>query len=344
MSWWASVALLGSSMSLALATAGSATAPDPIPGTCAVTPGDSRFVFRSGFWLNLHNFLHRDAKARRGIQDEVPAALSVASEDTIGGRALTSRERLIWDAAVQVYLSNPLASGRADSVVSLLNERLAAAVENGGLRDVDIDPAVRQALLDAAPVYRAVWWPVHDRRNQAWIASLQALLTPREACLARFLENAFAADWPRTPIVVDASVYASWFGAYMTQNPVHITLSSNAHGNQGSLGVETLLHEAGHSLTGSLDSALAATAARAHRVLPRELEHLVLFYTAGEAVRDQVPAHLPYAQVFRLWEQNATAQKYRALLESEWLPHLQGRRSFAEAIARLVERLPRRPM
>jgi hypothetical protein len=66
-------------------------------------------------------------------------------------------------------------------------------------------------------------------------------------------------------------------------------------------------------------------------------------FPVGEAVRDQVPAHVPYAQVFRLWEQNGTAQKYRALLESEWLPHLQGRRSFAEAIARLVERLPRRP-
>lgn len=309
-----------------------------------MTPARPSFVFRSGFWLNLHNFLHRDAKMRRGIHDEAPAALIVSSEDTLGGRALTNRERLVWEAAVQVYVSNPLASGRADSVVGLLNERLATAAEEGDLRDVDIEPAVRQALLDAAPVYRVVWWPVHNRRNRAWITSLQALLTPREGCLTRIMGNALAADWPRTPIVVDASVYASWFGAYMTQNLVHITLSSNARGNQGSLGVETLLHEAGHSLTGPLDSALAATAARARRVLPRELGHLVLFYSAGEAVRDQVPEHVPYAQVFRLWDQNSTARKYRALLESEWLPHLQGHRSFAEAIARLVERLPRLPV
>ena len=94
MSWWASVALLGSAMSLALATAGPATVLDSIPGTCAVTPGESRFVFRSGFWLNLHNFLHRDPKARRGIHDEVPAALTVThSPGSVPFRDRCGRDR-----------------------------------------------------------------------------------------------------------------------------------------------------------------------------------------------------------------------------------------------------------
>lgn len=329
---------------LATSNGGAVIARDSQPAPCAITPAASIFVFRSGFWLNLHNFLHRGAKERRGIHDEVPAAFNVASEDTAGARALTEGDRRVWDAALRVYQSNPVAMGRGDSIVGVLNERLAEAAEDGELRDVDIDPVVRQALLDAAPLYRAVWWPVHDRRNQVWIANLHALLAPREACLTRSLENALAVAWPRSRIVVDASVYASWFGAYMTQNPVHITLSSNARGNQGSLGVETLLHEAGHSLTGPLDSALTTTAARAHRVLPRELGHLVLFYSAGWAVRDQVPDHVSYADVFGLWKQNSTAQRYRALLESEWLPHLEGRRTFAEAIARIIQRLPRQPV
>jgi len=307
---------------------------------CALPAGRSSFVFRSGFWLNLHNFLHRGAKERQGINNELPAAMTVAVEDTVRARPLTPPEQRAWESALQVYVTNQLALGKSDSIVQRLNERLAAARDDGELRDTDIDPAVRQALLTAAPVYRLVWWPVHDRRNREWIASLQALFGPREACLARSMARALAAEWPALPIIVDASVYASWFGAYMTQHPVHITMSSNARGNQGSLGIEGLLHEAGHSLTGPLDSALAVTAARTGHVLPRELAHLTLFYTAGETVHDQIPDHVPYAASFGVWKQSADAQRYRALLDREWRPHLQGVRSFAEAISRVVERLP----
>lgn len=311
------------------------------PDACAIAPERSSFVFRSGFWLNLHNFLHRAAKERRGIHDEVPAAMTVAAADTAHVRVLTSEESRVWEAALRVYVSDSLASGRADSIVQRLNERLATAAGDGDLRDVDIDPGVRDALRRAAPVYRAVWWPAHDRRNRDWIASLRALLGPREACLSRRVASAFAGSWPAAPVVVDASVYASWFGAYSTQRPLHITLSSNARGNQGSLGVETLLHETGHALTGPVDSALAATATRERRLLPRQLGHLLLFYTVGEVVREYVPAHVPYAEAFGIWDQSAPARGYRTLLEREWRPYLEGRTSFPDAITGIVRRLPR---
>jgi len=189
-----------------------------------------------------------------------------------------------------------------------------------------------------------VWWPLHDRHNRAWITSLQALLGASETCLVRFLTRALVRDLPAQPVVVDASVYASWFGAYLTQNPLHITLSSTARGNQASLGVETLLHEAGHTLTGPLDSALAETAARARRALPPELMHLMLFYTAGHAVRSYLPGHVSYAQVFGIWSQNRSAAGYYGLLEREWRPYLEGRRGFDDAIARVVGALPRQPV
>ena len=331
-------ALAGPTLGGAAQTVGNAATP-----VCAVAPGQSRFVFRSAFWLNLHNFLHRGAKERRGINDELPAARTVAAHDTAGTRRLTPDERRTWEAALAFYVSNAVAQGRADSIVEKVNERLARAADNGGLRDVDIDPAVRQALVAAAPVYRAVWWPVHDRRNQEWIASLRTMLAPREACLSRLVADALGGEWPTAPITVDASVYASWFGAYLTQNPVHITMSSNASGNQGSLGLETVLHEAGHAMTGPIESALREAAAREHRQLPGVLAHLMLFYSVGEVVREYFPDHVPYATAFGLWDQNSTAREYRTYLETEWLPHLEGRRTFAEAIAGIVKRLPRQP-
>src|SRR5207249_10480527 len=133
--------------------------------------------------------------------------------ETVAARGLTAPERRAWEDGLHVYVPIRLAMGKSDSIVQRLNERLAAARDDGEVRDADIDPAVRQALLTAAPVYRLVWWPVHDRRNREWIASLQALFGPREACLSQSMARALAADWPAPPIMADASVSVRWFGA-----------------------------------------------------------------------------------------------------------------------------------
>src|SRR5947208_2191482 len=91
-----------------------------------------------------------------GINAQVPAAMTVAVEGTVAARALTAPERRAWDGALQVYVTNRLAMGKSDSIVQRLNERLAAAGDDGELPDAAIDPAVRQALVTAAPVYRLV--------------------------------------------------------------------------------------------------------------------------------------------------------------------------------------------
>lgn len=317
----------------------------PAQGSAPDRHADSpapRFVWRSAFWLNLHNFLHHSAKLRGGIHDDAPAAVAVVSTDTMGARALTPGERARWDAALRYYLTNQLARGMMDSAVQRINERLARATDSGNLENVAIDSGVRRVLIEVAPIYRAVWWPQHDRRNRAWIQQLEELLAGREARLFEAVSRGLGAPWSDTTVIVDASVYATWAGAYSTQHPTHITLSSNARGNQGTLGLETLLHEAGHGITGRLDSALATSATLAHRALPRELGHLALFYTAGHAVSQVYPGHVPFADVFRLWNQNDAARSYRVILRREWQPYLDGRRSFADAVGGIVRSLPTR--
>jgi hypothetical protein len=89
-----------------------------------------------------------------------------------------------------------------------------------------------------------------------------------------------------------------------------------------------------------IDSALAAEASRQRKVLPPELSHLVLFYTAGALVREVDPAHRPFADAFGIWRQNATARRYGELIEQEWQPYLSGSKGFCEAIASLVHELP----
>jgi len=195
------------------------------------------------------------------------------------------------------------------------------------------------ALREAAPVYREVWWPTHDRQNRAWIAATRARLDRDGACLMRREAALFRRPWPDAPVPVEASVYATWFGAYTTLDPLQITVSSASVGTQGANGLEVLLHEAGHTILGAVDSALTASAARQHRRLPSEMSHLVLFYTAGALVRSVDHEHVPYAQAFGIWRQNAAARRYFGILERAWWPYLDGSIDFGSAIDAVVREL-----
>jgi hypothetical protein len=325
------------------ALAATPAADDCAPPALAPAASASRFEIRSSFWLNLHNFLYKEARRRQGISDPGLGAKGNLAQDTLPGRPLDDAERRVWARALDYYERVAFDHQRfGDSLVIRINDRLTEAADGGDLSDVPLDPALRAALLDAAPVYRAAWWPAHDRRNAAWASAMRRLLERHEACLADRAASVFATAWQPTPIRVDATVYASWFGAYTTLRPPHVTVSSSAVGSQGVNGLEVLLHEGGHSLLARVDSALAATAARQGKRLPQQLSHLLLFYTAGELVREAVPEHVPWADAFGVWRRNAAVRAYRTLIEREWRPYLLGRATFADAVAGLVSGLPAR--
>jgi len=317
------------------------TVPADDCGAPMAAPRASRFELHSSFWLNLHNFLYKEARRRRGISDPGLGAKGNLTQDTLPSRALDDAERRAWTRALDYYERVAFEHQRfGDSLVIRVNNRLTEAADGGDLSDVSLDPALRAALLDAAPVYRAVWWSAHDQRNATWASAMHQLLDRHEECLADRAASVFATAWQPAPIRVDATVYASWFGAYTTLRPPHVTVSSSAVGSQGVNGLEVLLHEGGHSLLARVDSALAAAAARQGRRLPQQLSHLLLFYTAGELVREVVPEHVPWADTFGVWRRNATVRAYRTLIEREWRPYLLGRTGFDQAIDRLVGGLP----
>jgi hypothetical protein len=310
--------------------------------SCSEAGPAATLELRSSFWVNLHDFLLEESKRRRGVVDGAPGAFRVLADDTTGTRALTDRERTQWSAALDAYDRALREAREMDSALVFLNVRLAAAADSGDLPDVTVAPvlpvALGAALRAAAPTYRAVWWPAHDRRNREWIAAMRTQLDVRGACLFRREAALFRRPWPAA-LPVEASVYASWFGAYTTLDPIQITVSSAAVGTQGTGGLEVLLHESGHAILGAVDSALAASAARRRRQLPSELSHLLLFYAAGELVRGSAAAHVPFAEAYGIWRQNDAARRYRQLLERAWRPYLDGRTDFASAIDALVRGL-----
>src|SRR5262249_37348515 len=80
-----------------------------------------------------------------------------------GLRTLTLAERRAWDHALSYYVTNVLTDRMegADSVVARVNDRLAASPEES-LEAPALDPALAAALTEVGPIYRAVWWPIHD--------------------------------------------------------------------------------------------------------------------------------------------------------------------------------------
>ncbi|MCA9739197.1 MAG: hypothetical protein R3E98_09005 [Gemmatimonadota bacterium] len=328
-----------------VACGGTPEAAGPTPGhavddriVCAPADTPSRFRFRNGVWLNLHNFLFLQAKRARGIHDESAAAAPGTDAEALALRTLSREERAIWDTAVATYVDRVLPHTGMSNPVLDVNERIAGA--GSGALPSTLDPALRATLEAALPVYLAVWWPRHEAHNAGWIAEMQSLLDRYEACLGPRLATALGTVWADDPIPVDASVYASWYGAYSVAEAPHITMATTAVGNRGLMGLEGLLHEAGHVAPQRLSDALATAGDRQGRAVPQELAHLLLFYTAGELVWRAVPGHPGYARAYGIWEQNERARRFREVLAREWRPWLYGERSFEDALHAVVAEAP----
>lgn len=340
-------ALLGLALSLAVGACAGRGAPralDPSATVAARSCPPSTLptlAFRSSFWLNLHNFLHKEAKRREGIANESPGGLASPAAAAERARALTADETAAWGRALDYYVAHMLRRGNRmleDSIVVRVNNRLADAAGDD-LAGTPVDPELRRHLERAAPVYRAVWWPGHHRRNVDWIETMEWFVSRYGECVFDRAARAFAAEWPADPIRVDASVYASWFGAYSTTvNGPHVTMSSNAVGNLELHGLEGVLHEATHAarLMVTVDSLLAAESDRQGINVSNRLGHLVLFYTVGALVEEAVPPHVPYAERFGIWTQGPLAARFHDALARQWRPYLEGRRTLAEAAAALV--------
>jgi hypothetical protein len=308
------------------------------------------FEFHSGFWVNLHHFLYQQARAHKspgGTGTDTPASTD----------SLTADEKRGWATALNYY-SNGFAERdllfNGDMV--LINDRLAemetcADLSGHGVRECasGLRPELITALEQAAPVYRAHWWPQHDRANRAWIAAVGPLVRQFGARLAQELAAAYESNWPSGLLRVDVVNYGGPNGAYTTLEPAHITISGADPRNQGPSALEIVFHEASHTLAGAVRDAIARECRQRGKPIPRDLWHALLFYTTGEMVKRalRTPAaanapaaatnYTPYAFRNGLYDRGWST--YERALELYWQPYLDGRADFGNAVARLVSAL-----
>ena len=282
-------------------------------GISAAQSTPAIFEFRSGFWINLHQFLiHRAAMAEVAPSD--PPA---------------------WQDAMRYYrrvmAQQDVMSGAGEAV----NNNLAEAGSDAELRPDRLDPELRTVLTKAAPLYRSRWWPEHNRSNLAWIDAVRPLLSKYGASMCKDIAAAYQTPWPATPIRVDVAAFAGPHGAYTTLGPTHITISSSDKRYQGDAALEMLYHESSHSLDEKVRTALDNERVERGLVFKRrDFSHAVLFYTAGEIARRYVPGYEMYGVRNGMfvdgWPESLP------VLEKDWKPYLDGRSDLASAVRAVV--------
>jgi hypothetical protein len=284
------------------------------------------FQFHSSFWPNLHHFLYQQALLRH--RSATPATLAVLADTA----PLTPAERATW-ARVLTYYDSAV-SIRAidhDSTLVDVNYALADADSAALIPHAGLPAPLVAALQSAAPIYRRYFWPRHDSANRAWIAAMQQELSAHGVALTAALSRVYHVPLPKTPIRVEVVAYANWAGAYTTDDPVLITMSSTYANHRGSLGLEQIVHETSHAMMDSVDAVLHSVADS------RDVEHAIIFFTAGELVRREIPSHTPFAEVRGLWTPGGSPlARYYATVVPIWREYLDGRTSFREALTRIT--------
>lgn len=299
------------------------------------------FVFHSGFWINLHHFLYEQAAERKRPGSSGSAAGAVTSLSQ-----LNPEQQKLWNAALDYYTNTMIKRDLLqDRDMVTMNGKLSESGAALDLAKSRLSDEVRKVLESVAPVYRARWWPQHDRANRFWIAMAIPMVKQFGETLVRQLTAAYKGKWPAAPIRVDVVEYANWAGGYTTVDPdqnVHTTICSIESDYQGFAALEMLFHEASHSMVGPRNGAVAQAIASEckakNKPIPNGLWHAIIFYTVGELTKRNLREHgvngyipVGYRGLYtRAWP------NLQRPLELYWQPYLDGTVDFDKAISNLI--------
>jgi hypothetical protein len=301
-----------------------------------------RFELHSNAAVNQHHFLYRWAETEARTDRRAPTRPVSAAERAVLA-TLVAEERAAWERAVAHYREHVIARDLLFDE-GLVSVKRAFAFGQDWESDEHLPTAGERALLAsfeaAREMYLAHWWPAHDRANRTWIRAVRPLLEAHEVELSEQVVTALGGNWPGR-VHVDVAAYANWAGAYTSENPVHVTITSGDPELGGWSSLEMLMHEPCHSmaierpLNTTLEAAFAAHGGRP----PRELWHATIFFTTGELTRrfavehgatDYVPVGDRIKVYDRAWGRS------REALGKHWIHWLEGRATQGEVLAEMA--------
>jgi hypothetical protein len=285
------------------------------------------FEFQSGFWLNLHQTLFREAVRLDSGQPIKPLDTS----------RLTAEELAIWDKTVRYYQEH-FHNKRLvfDPELIEFNDKLEASLKPDST--LTLPPGVQAKIGAVSALYQRAWWPEQDKQNQQWIAWVKPLVDEYGPEVVPQLEEKFQTTWPANPLRVDVSYFVAEIGgAYTTDDPPHTTLSS-VRVSQDWYGLEVVFHEASHPLAEKLEKDLGRECT-AQKKQCDDLWHAVQFYMVGDVVRHALAkrgiAYDSYAEHNGLY-QRGQWPKFKRAIDQAWPKYLNGTTEWNGAVRALV--------
>lgn len=297
----------------------------------------SHFSFYSDFETNLNDALIVAGTARNRDQSE----LFEGGEEQACFSELPPSAQLGWNLAVDYYAQVISPEGWKGRQQFLVRTHLADIEYEADERATRFMGIADGFLATASPAYEACRWSHQDAENRAWVEALLPKLEEHEAVIAQQLERHYATSWHGLPILVDVVATAPWTGAnsiYLSPEGGHVLISSAlAEGDA----LETVFHEASHTLMRGRDPIPQALAAAAEQLQadPGDLWHVLLFYTTGETVRGVLeeagePGYTPYIDSHDLW--SGSWAPWKQPVEHSWPAYLNGERALDEVIVDLL--------
>jgi hypothetical protein len=297
-------------------------------------------IFRfeaDGFWLNLHHFLYVLGRAQNHTPDSQRRAVVNAPADQEAGlRGLSESHRQNWESAVRFY------AGGLSKQDAVFDEDLIAVTNamrvpaNATAEALTIDPELRANLIRASQVYRLAWWPKHRAENSARVRDFSRLLEQHGDKVRAYITKAYEQPWPQGGYQINISAYTNWAGAYSTDGDL-IVISSLDEGTRGSLGLESMFHEAMHQWDQAMLSRLTRLSKEHQTPGPRDgITHALIWYTAAEAVKSVIPGHVGYAETGGMWRQKGLGS-FKAGLDTHWKPYLEGKSTLDAALVGLLK-------
>jgi hypothetical protein len=322
-------------LALVLALSASAASAGPVRDVRA----PELFTFRISFWNNLHHFLYVLGRARNGEPDARRRAVANAPADVEGLSARSDGERASWDDAIRFYAAGLSKKDAVfDKDLVRVTQVLASSGEASDPSGLGLDRELVAALRKVAPIYRAVWWPRHQRADVARRDELQSLVEQHGDALVKRLTKVYGTQWPSQPRTIDLAAYTNWAGAYSTDGGLIVVASTDVD-QSGSLGLETLLHESSHQWDEEIARRLSTIGARVGKPVPDDLSHALIFYTSGEIVGEAFRDYVPYAVKNGLWNHSGL-RPLKPLLDRYWRAYIHGTGTFDEAIAAVLASIP----
>jgi hypothetical protein len=298
----------------------------------------SHFRFEAdGFWLNLHHFLYVLGRAQAGMPDtKRRAVVNAPVEQAQSIIGLNDADRRAWQAAVTFYATG---LSKQDMVFSGALIQITNAMRVPGAttaKELNIKADLIAVLDKAAPIYRRIWWPSHEQANHARVRDYVRRLGEHGDQVRDYVTRAYQIQWPKDGYQVNVSAYSNWAGAYSTSGDL-IVISSLDEGTAGSLGLESIFHEAMHQWDDEMMSRLERLSKTHQAPAPREgITHALIWYTAAEAVKRAIPAHVGYAESGGMWKQKLLGS-FKAGLDAHWKPYLDGHGTLDAALLGLLK-------